>query len=128
MVRLLLLVTAWAVAGCSPSKPEATDTGVCWRVRAPERQPQQREVLERGIANLQTCAARLEAVRMMEGKPVEGAFEGRSIFVTEAEITQAVSRGGTRYPVFEPAEREAVQRAIRKLLDARSGSEAPPRR
>ncbi len=127
MMRLLLLATAWAVAGCSPSKPAATDTGVCWRVRAPEGQPLKREVLERGIANLQTCAARLEALRMMEGEAVEGAFEGRAIFVSEAEITQAVSRGGTRYPVFEPAEREAVQRAIGRLLDARSGSEAPPR-
>lgn len=112
MMRALLLLAIGLLTGCSPSKPVKTDAGVCWRVRADVR-----EVLDRNIANLQTCATRLEAVRMMEGGAVEGAFEGRSIFASEAEITQSPARTGARYPVFTPAEREQVQSAIRKLLD-----------
>ena len=122
-VLLLSLAAAAALAACSPKAQADPDKGVCFRVRNGAR-----EVLDRPIANLQTCATRLEAVRMMEGGAVEGAFEGRSIFVTEAELTQAPSPAGTRYPVFEPAEREAVQRAIRKLLDAKGSEDGAPAR
>ena len=115
---LLLLSILAALLACSPEPKADPDKGVCFRVRDGAR-----EVLDRPIANLQTCATRLEAVRMMEGGEVQGAFEGRSIFATEAALTQAPSPAGTRYPVFEPAERERVQQAIRKLLDAKAAQD-----
>lgn len=123
MLRPLVLAAAWLAASCSPSEPAATapDPGVCWRVRGADGE---REVLERGIANLATCAQRLEAVRMMEGADLEGVFEGRRIYVTEAEITQAATPGGKRYPVFDPQQRREVQAAIRTLLDRRKAGEA----
>jgi len=116
MKSFTVLCLVSALAACSPSEPKTDpDAGVCWRVRDGAR-----EVLDRGIANLQTCAQRLEAVRMMEGRDVEGAFEGSLIFASEAELSSARSRDGERYPVFEPAQRAEVQRAIRKLLDAQA--------
>ena len=115
MVRTLLLLAVGTLVGCSPSEPAVADPGVCWRVRDGGR-----EVLDR-VANLETCAQRLEAVRMMDGGAVEGAFEGRLIFVTEAALTQARSQQATRYPVFEPAERAQVQAAIQALLDREAG-------
>lgn len=119
LIRAACLSAACLGAACSPSPGERAEpeAGICWRVRANPGQAPVREALDRDIANLQTCAARLEAVRMMDGGAVEGAFEGRSIFVSEAEITQAPSRSGTRYPVFEPEQRRAVQDAIQRLLE-----------
>ena len=111
MVRMVLLLTAGALAGCSPAKP-AADAGVCWRVRDGVR-----EVLDRNIANLETCAARLEAVRMRDGGAVEGDYAGRSIFVSEAAIEAAATRNGARYRVFDADDRQAMQAAIRKLLE-----------
>jgi hypothetical protein len=107
------------LAACSAEVEPAADAGVCWRVRDTGGAAPAREVLDR-VDNMQTCASRLEAVRMMEGVDVEGAFEGRSIFASEAALTQSPSRTGTRYPVFEPAERARVQAAIQQLLDRRS--------
>lgn len=102
----------------------AEDVGVCWRVRTSPGQAPVREVLERDIDNLQTCATRLEAVRMMGASAVEGAFEGRSIYVTEAEITQGRPQSTERYPVFTEGQRREVQAAIRRLLDARAAEAA----
>lgn len=126
MFRWLPLALAFASVACSPApEPEtaaapASEVGVCWRLRAVPGQAPVREVLDRGIDNLQTCATRLEAVRMMEGAAVEGAFEGRLIFVSEAELTQAASRKGKRYPVFNTGQRRAVQAAIQTLLDRKA--------
>ena len=122
MKRWIGLAAALGLVGsCSPrAEPEtpaaaATEAGVCWRVRGGAR-----EVLDRSIDNLPTCAQRLEAVRMMEGGAVEGAFEGRSIFVSEAEIVQTAGSGAKRYPVFTPGQRREMQAAIRRLLAAKA--------
>ncbi len=129
LTRAACLAAACVGGACSPfpGGEAAPDAGICWRVRASPGQAPVREVLERDVDNLQTCAARLEAVRMMGGGAVEGAFEGRSIFVSEAEITQSPARNGTRYPVFDAEQRRAVQDAIRRLLERRDNpQEIPP--
>lgn len=118
MIRLLLLGTlgalaGGALAGCSPSERASTDAGVCWRVV----EAQAPAVLDRNIANLETCAARLEAVRLRDGGTVEGLYAGRSIFVSAAAIEAAATRDGARYRVFDEDDRLALQAAIRKLLD-----------
>jgi hypothetical protein len=124
MKRILCLtVLAGLVSACTPGSEQTTETaqtasavpseaGVCWRLGkgAPA-------VLDR-VDNLPTCAQRLEAVRMMEGGAVEGAFEGRTISVTEAEIDQG-KPGGDRYPVFTTGQRAEMQAAIQALLDRR---------
>jgi hypothetical protein len=124
MMRTSTLLLALLLAACSPSaKPQAAaDKGVCFRVRDGAR-----EVLDRNIANLQTCAQRLEAVRMMEGGAVEGFFEGSLIFASEAELASARSRDGRRYPVLEPQQRAELQRAIQKLIDRQAEKEAARR-
>lgn len=121
MIRASTLLLASVLAACSPSPGTQADAdeGVCFRVRNDAR-----EVLDRRIANLQTCAQRLEAVRMMEGGEVRGAFEGSLLYATEAELTSARSADGKRYPVFEPEQRAEIQRAIRKLLDAQAAKAA----
>ena len=115
---LLLSLLLPALAACSPAKKADPDAGVCFRVQGAAR-----EVLDRPIPNLQTCAQRLEAVRMMEGGAVEGYFEGSFIFATEAELTSARARDGRRYPVLEPEQRAELQRAIRKLIEARAAAD-----
>lgn len=120
---VLAVVTASA---CSPEPAQKAtevaenEVGICWRVRTNPGQAPVREVLDRDIGNLQTCATRLEAVRMMGAPTVEGAFEGRSIYVTEAEITQGRPKSRERYPVFTEGQRREVQEAIRRLLETRA--------
>ena len=119
MLLLLLL------AGCSvePAAGRA-EAGVCFRIRDGDR-----SVLDRNIANLQTCAQRLEAVRMMEpgAGEVRGWFEGSFLFVSEAELSSARAEDGKRYPVFEPQQRAELQAAIRKLIERRAEAEAAGR-
>jgi hypothetical protein len=124
MMRTSPILLGLLVAACSPGgKPQADpDKGVCFRVRDGAR-----EVLDRPIPNLQTCAQRLEAVRMMEGGAVEGFFEGSFIFATEAELSSARARDGRRYPVLEPAQRTELQRAIQKLIEAEKGRDGGAR-
>lgn len=78
--------------------------------------------IEAAVPNLETCAARLEAVRMIEGGSVTGRYNGHYIFVSEAEIVSAQSIDGSRFRVFEPDDREVIQAGIRDLIDAEARS------
>lgn len=108
---------ALLLAACSQAARPPSEPRVCWRVAAPAPTF---EVVARDIANLETCAARLEAVRMLgDGGPVTGAYGGRFIFSSEAELTSAATLDGSRFRVFEAADRAEIQRGIRRLIEAR---------
>lgn len=82
--------------------------------------------IARGIANLETCAVRLEGLRMMEGGPVAGAYQGRFIFADAQQITSAASLDGQRFRVFELEDRLKIQAGLRKLIAGRSAVPSPP--
>ena len=118
MKRLLLGVVLAAAACAQPSVEAPAEAGVCWRMSAAGEQPAF-QAIDRGIANLETCAVRLEGARMVEGKPVSGAYQGRFIFVDAEQITSAASLDGQRFRVFEPRHRLEIQAGLQRLIEQR---------
>jgi hypothetical protein len=121
----------FALAACG--EPEAgapTDRGVCWTMSETAQGEPSYTPISRGVANLESCAAGLEARRMIEGRPITGAYQGHFIFVTEAQITSARSLSGSRFRVFEAADRLKIQQSIRQLMEAEAnppgGAAVPP--
>jgi hypothetical protein len=93
----------------APTPPGAA--GVCWIQSADG----QLEPLDTGIANIETCAARLEVRYLQRGRPVTGAFGGVYVFVDRGAMA-AAAPNGPREPLLRPADRARLDGAIRALL------------
>jgi hypothetical protein len=116
LVPTLAAVTLAACAG--PSAPE--EPGVCFRVDSAAGKATF-TALARGVANLETCAVLLEGVNL-QGRPAPtGAFQGYFIFVGADAIRSAQSLHGMRYPVFQPPQRAAIDKDLRRMLKERGG-------
>jgi len=120
-------VTAWrrfapviltAAAACSTQPAAPTGAGLCWRMFEVPDQPPRFEILDRNVANLESCAAQLEGARMMEGRPTAGAYNGHFIFATEEQITSAQTLDGARVRIFEEADRRKIQDSLRALIES----------
>jgi len=98
------------------------DRGVCWRAAGPSPPASALKPIERDVASLENCAAALEAWRLIDGQPALGAFQGYFIFVDAGEIASATTRRGFRYPVFQPAQRRAVDEGLADLIAKRNGA------
>lgn len=105
-----------ALAACEKPLTAPGNPGVCWRmVEGMNGKPDFRP-LAPNIDTLENCAVRLEGLRMEHGVPITGAFQGRFIYVTDADITAASGPKAQRYRVFTPDQRLKVQEGIRTLL------------
>ena len=112
-----LLIAALALAACAgASAPE--DPGVCFRV---DGAPARFAVLARGVENLESCAVLLEGLRLQGHPASTGAFQGYFIFVGDDAIRSAPSLHGMRYPIFQPPQRAAIDKDLRRMLKERGG-------
>ena len=124
-VLALVLLGAAALASCERPVTAPTNPGVCWRqVEGLNGKPDFR-IVAPNIASLEDCAVRLEAMRMMNGSPVTGAFQGRFIYVTDAEISAAAGARTQRYRVFTPQQRTKIQEGVRTLMAREKGLAEP---
>lgn len=112
---LLGLGLVLVAAACERPVEAPTQAGVCWRVAATPDGGTDFRPFVTGIQNLESCAARLEALHLRTGQPVTGAFQGRFIFVTEASVTAGPRLKGQHYRLFDPAQREEIRRSLREL-------------
>ena len=119
MRRASLAFAALALAACSgPTAPE--DRGVCWRVDSPDGKASFTQ-LARGVENLDSCAVMLEGLRL-QGHPAPiGAFQGYFLFVADDAIRSSPSLHGMRYPVFQPPQRAAIDRDLKRMMQERGG-------
>lgn len=101
------------------------DPGVCWRARGLAAPRAALAPIERGVASLEDCAAALEAARLIDRRPALGAYQGYFLFVDAVQIASATTRAGFRYPVFQPAQRRAVDEGLRDLIAKRHGALPP---
>ncbi len=114
-----------SLAACSPKTMAPEGEGVCWRMFETGDQPPRFEIVGRDVPNLESCAVQLERVRLMEGSPTTGAYNGHFIFAAEDEITSAGTIDGARIRVFNPDDRRRIQEGLRTLLEHQR-SEGPP--
>ena len=52
---------------------------------------------------------------LVHGQPVVGGFQGRIIYVTQADITAAAGVKTQRYRVFSPEQRAKIDSAFKDL-------------
>lgn len=103
------LALALAVSACAPALEAPRNAGVCWRMAPGMNGRQDFRPISNSVENLETCAGQLEGLRLQQGQPVTGAFQGRYIYVTPEEITVAAGPRAQRYRVFTPEQRARIQ-------------------
>ena len=105
VVRLLVgpPFAAAALAGCSSSPHPPGDTGVCYHVAQGKGGALRYNVVTRGVPNMETCAARLEALReqflRMGGshEQLTGAFQASYLFLDRVGVSASKTLDGIRY-------------------------------
>jgi hypothetical protein len=122
--RAPLFLAALLLAGCQgsadPGAPAAA--GVCWRA-APA--PPKFIVVEQDVPDLVSCAMDLDMAYLGEGHAIVGAYQGSYIFVGPAGIESAAGFNLFRYPMFNKAQRAALDSQLRVVLAARNISKKP---
>ncbi|MEJ0067339.1 MAG: hypothetical protein WDM85_19650 [Caulobacteraceae bacterium] len=121
--RLLAPLLAATLAACNGA-PAPQQPGVCWRAQSGAAGKVSFAPLARDVGTLESCAVLLEALRLQGAPQVNGAYQGYFIFVGSDAMTSALHSGGVRYPIFQPPQRRAIDRDIRRLL-AESGGKMP---
>jgi hypothetical protein len=121
-VLLLVLATGLAI-GFPASRRLSLEPGLCWTVDAVSPHAPKLAPLERDIENPETCAARLEAIRLMRGGPVLGAYEGVYLFADDRGLDIASSLDGPRRELVAPKDRQRIDAVIGDLIRRRVARE-----
>lgn len=100
-------------SGAMRSTAAPEDKGICFRMIGTEAKPEYVQ-LAKNVANLETCAAHLERLHLSSGGNVNGAYQGRFIFVDEGAIRSATSLEGSRWQVFFGPQRAALDKRLRE--------------
>jgi hypothetical protein len=103
-----------------------SDEGVCWRIGHATDKSLRFSIVARDVSDLDTCAVLLEGLRLQGQANTNGAYQGYFIFVDSGPIGSARSIGGFRYPIFQPPQRAAVDRDLRRLIQAGGGRMPDP--
>ena len=98
----------WAGAG----RDAPSNEGVCWRMTDQAGKPHFAP-LASNILNLESCAAYLERIHLTKGGEVQGAFQGRFIFIDDLAIRSATRLDGSRWRVFFDPQRTALDARLR---------------
>lgn len=94
-----------------PGLQAPTDANTCWLM---ERDGGEVRFvpLSRRIDNLESCAATLEGLYLGGRRQLEGAFQGRFLFVDDNAIQSAETVDGGRWRIFYGEQRAALDRRI----------------
>jgi hypothetical protein len=123
--RIALVLLAVALTGCNgPPAPQAP--GVCWQAHQDSAGKVAFSPLAHDIGTLEACAVLLEAGRLQGHTEADGAYQGYFIFVGERAMTSALHTGGIRYPIFQPPQRMAIDRDLRRMMAERGGRMPDP--
>jgi hypothetical protein len=117
---LLALAALLSLAACGQTEAPVDD-GVCWRIGHGADKSPRFNVLARGVSDLDTCAVLLEGLRLQGQASTDGAYQGYFIFVDAGPISSARSLHGFRYPIFQPPQRAAVDRDLKRLIQSGGG-------
>lgn len=104
-------IVVWTSFLAKKPEPAPSDAGVCWILNQGRFAP-----LSRNVANLESCAAGLERIYLDRGTDVNGAFQGRFIFIDDDAIRSASAIDGARWRVFYGPQREGLDRRIREAV------------
>lgn len=99
----LLFLAVFALAACSKGVQAPTNTGVCWHMVQLKNGKVRFNTLATNVPNLETCAARLEAMRLRFAAlgattdQMIGAYQGYFLFLQPEGIFTGESLDGAHY-------------------------------
>ena len=102
-LALIMIAGLPVVAACETAPRAPNDAGVCYSVVQKEGQEMAFNVLARDQPQIETCAARLEEMRLNflrlggSNRDVVGAYQGRFIFVDRRGIAFGQRIDGPRF-------------------------------
>ncbi len=117
---VLAVIGGALVVGLPASQRAPSDPGLCWTVTALPHAKAKFTPLDQNIDNAETCGARLEAVRMLQGGPVSGAFGGAYLFADDEGITIAPTLEGPRRELISAKDRQRVDMVLAELIRQRA--------
>lgn len=103
--------------GASVAAPDAP--GVCYRMLAGRNDQPRFVEMARNVLNLESCAAHLERIFLQTGSRVDGAYQGRFIFIDSDAIKSGARLDGSRWRVFFGPQRAALD------LRLKAGGQTP---
>lgn len=117
---LIGLAAAGSLAGCDTPLTVPDAPGVCWRLveNGPNGKPEFRPIAP-DVPSLEACAVRLDGIRMRNGRPMTGGFQGRYIYASDREVTAASGPKAQRYRIFTPEQLAKIREGLQTLIDAR---------
>jgi hypothetical protein len=125
-IAAVLGITAVAIVAAFPAAQRApVEPGVCSRL---SEDGEEFTVVGRDIENLETCGARLEAVRLLTDQPVSGAFQGVYVFADETGIRVGPTLDGPHRELISAADRARIDAAINELIRRRAEDQVRQRR
>jgi hypothetical protein len=98
--------------GATTRAPEAP--GVCHRMLTGAGGQPRFVVLAKDVLYLETCAAHLERIFLQVGGRVDGAYQGRFIFIDKEAVRSASSLEGSRWRVFFNPQRADLDRKLQQ--------------
>ena len=103
---VLLSCAGLALGGCS-SQPAPDDAGVCWHmVFAKDGKPQFNRLADK-VPNIETCAMKLEVMRLQflkvggTHREIQGAYQGQFIWLQREGVYVSQKIDGNRYPALK---------------------------
>lgn len=108
MKRLILLAAAaFLLASCSPAAEEPPGTvGVCYHVVPLKGGKLRYNLLAKGVPNIETCAAKLEAMRLNflrlggSAQNIYGAYQANFLFLEPEGVMTATNLKSPRFPLL----------------------------
>ena len=109
-------LAAGALLLCACGVKAPSTPGVCWRMAAsPSGPPRFTPFATNNIANLETCAARLESQWLDDGRDLVGAYAGLFIFLDTAGVDVSNGLDAPRYRLFRPEDRRKIDQGLAQL-------------
>ena len=102
----LLMGAALLLGGCGAS-PAPENPGVCWHmVFGKDGKPQFNKLAD-GVPNIETCAMKLEVMRLNflkfggSHREIQGAYQGQFIWLQKEGVYVSQNIDGNRYPALK---------------------------
>lgn len=100
----LVALAALALSSCNRQPQPPGDVGVCYYVASVSGANAKFDVVARNVADMEHCAAQLEAMRMRflslggTNEEIVGAYQGAFLFLGPTGVFSADTFDGPRYP------------------------------
>jgi hypothetical protein len=120
-IAAALGVTAVTLVSAFPSPQRApVHPGLCSTMTTDAKGHAVFNAIAQDVDNLETCGARLEAVRILSNQPVFGAYQGIYLVVDEEAISAGPTLDGPHRELISRGDRSRIDAAINELIRQRA--------